>query len=103
MSRLLDAIELVWNYTAAGRLQKFRHRADVEAHQQRQWERLRRQVFSRASFYAACREQDFGDLPVLDKRAWMSHFDDINTAGITLDQALALAEEAERTRDFSPR
>jgi putative adenylate-forming enzyme len=102
MSRVFDAIELIWNYAAARRLQKLRHRADVEAHQQRQWKRLRRQVFSRASFYTAHRDRDFDGLPVIDKHAWMSHFDGINTAGITLDQALALAEEAERTRDFSP-
>lgn len=102
MSRLFDAIELVWNYAAARRLQKLRHRADVEAHQQRQWKRLRRQVFPHASFYAAYRDRNFDDLPVIDKHAWMSHFDGINTAGITLNQALAVAEKAERTRDFSP-
>lgn len=102
MSRLLDAIVLVWNYAAARRLLKFQCRADVEAHQQRQWKRLRQQVFPRAGFYAAHREQAFDALPVIDKLAWMSHFEGINTAGITLKQALAVAEEAERTRDFSP-
>ena len=102
MSRLFDAIELVWNYVVARRRQKFRRRADVEAHQQQQWTRLRRKVFARAPFYRALHDRDFVDLPVIDKHAWMSHFDGINTAGITLDQALALAEEAERTRDFSP-
>jgi putative adenylate-forming enzyme len=102
MSRLFDAIELVWNYAAARRLQKLRNRADVEAHQQRQWKRLRRQVFAQAPFYAAHRDRDFMDLPVIDKPAWMSHFDGINTVSVTLEQALAIAEEAERTRDFSP-
>ena len=102
MSRLFDAIVLLWNHAAARRLQRLRRRADVVAHQQRQWRRLRKQVFARSPFYAACRHQDFGDLPVIDKRVWMSRFDHINTAGITLAQALAVAAEAERTRDFSP-
>ena len=102
MSRLFDTIELVWNYAAARRLQKLRSRADVDAHQQRQWKRLRRQVFAQAPFYAALRDRDFMDLPVIDKHAWMNHFDGINTVSVTLDRALAIAEEAERTRDFRP-
>jgi putative adenylate-forming enzyme len=102
MSRLFDAIVLLWNHAAARRLQRLRRRTDVVAHQQRQWRRLRKQVFARSPFYAACCHQDFGDLPVIDKRVWMSRFDHINTAGITLAQALAVAAEAERTRDFSP-
>lgn len=102
MSRLFDAIELIWNYAAARRLQKLRSRTDVEAHQQRQWKRLRSQVFAQAPFYTAHRGRDFTDLPVINKHAWMSHFDGINTVSVTLEQALAIAEEAERTRDFSP-
>jgi putative adenylate-forming enzyme len=102
MSRLFDAIELFWNYAAARRLQKLRSRADVEAHQQRQWRRLRKQVFAQAPFYTVHRDRDFVDLPLIDKHAWMNHFDGINTVGATLEQAFAIAEEAERTRDFSP-
>jgi len=101
MSRLFDVIQLGWIYAVAKRLQKFRNRADVEAHQQRQWKRLRKQVLAHSPHYASYRDRDFMDLPVIDKQAWMSHFDRINTVGITLDQALAVAEEAERTRDFS--
>ena len=102
MSRLFDTIELVWNYAAARRLQKLHSRADIEAHQQRQWKRLRSQVFAQAPFYTAHRGRDFTDLPVIDKHAWMSHFDGINTVSVRLVQALAIAEESERTRDFSP-
>lgn len=102
MSRLIDALQLAWNYAAARRLQRFRRRSDLDAHQQHQWQRLRKQVIARAPFYAACRDQAFEAFPVIDKRTWMSRFDDINTVGITLQQALAVAEEAERTRDFSP-
>jgi putative adenylate-forming enzyme len=102
MRGLFDAIQLGWNYAVARRLQNFRHRADVEAHQQRQWKRLHEHVFAKSPFYAPYRNREFKDLPVIDKRGWMSHFDGINTLRIALDQALAIATEAERARDFSP-
>jgi putative adenylate-forming enzyme len=102
MSRLVDALGLIGYYAAARRAQTLRNRVELVTHQQRQWKRLRRQVFAHAPFYAACREQDFDALPIIDKHTWMSRFDEINTVGVTLVQALAVATEAERTRDFSP-
>lgn len=102
MSRLFDAIPLIRHYMAARRLQKLSSRAEVEAHQQRQWKRLRQQVLARTPFYMPFRERDFFDLPLVDKPVWMREFDRINSAGVTLTQALAVAEEAERSRDFSP-
>lgn len=102
MSRLFDAISLIGYYAAARRAQTLRNRAELMAHQQRQWKKLRSHVFDDAPFYAACREQDFDALPIIEKHLWMKRFDEINTVGITLVQALALATEAERTRDFSP-
>ncbi len=38
----------------------------------------------------------------MDKALMMARFDDLNTVGISKDQAMKVALEAERTRDFSP-
>lgn len=38
----------------------------------------------------------------MDKSSFMSHFDQNNTCGITLKEALQVAEQAEYQRDFSP-
>lgn len=46
--------------------------------------------------------QQWGQLPVIDKKIMMEHFDALNTAGITKEQAFQVAFEAERTRNFSP-
>lgn len=40
--------------------------------------------------------------PVIDKAAMMEHFDRLNTAGIRKEEAMELALEAERTRNFRP-
>lgn len=41
-------------------------------------------------------------LPLLDKETMMSHFDELNTAGIRKEEAFRLAWQAEETRDFTP-
>ena len=68
----------------------------------RQWRRLHACLLEKSPFYAALGPTDYEALPVLDKRAWMGAFDRINTVGLSLSEAVALAERAEATRDFSP-
>lgn len=46
--------------------------------------------------------QQWGQLPIIDKKIMMESFDTLNTAGITKEQAFQVAFEAERTRNFSP-
>lgn len=41
--------------------------------------------------------------PVVDKAAVMAEFDDVNVAGVTKEEALAVALKSEETRDFSPK
>ncbi len=41
--------------------------------------------------------------PVVDKAAVMAEFDDVNTVGISAEEALAVALKSEETRDFSPK
>lgn len=38
----------------------------------------------------------------MDKTRWMENFDTINTIGARRDEAMAIAEQAERSRDFAP-
>lgn len=42
------------------------------------------------------------EIPIMNKSLYMEHFDTINTLGIRKEEALNLAFESERTRDFSP-
>jgi putative adenylate-forming enzyme len=45
---------------------------------------------------------ELSDLPVVDKGVLLEHFDGLNTRGVRLADALGVALEAERTRDFAP-
>lgn len=61
---------------------------------------------SRAPFYAAHYrrhdQRDWRSLPTINKRAMMENFGQINTVGVSLDEAMSVALAAERARDFRP-
>ncbi|MFC3798984.1 F390 synthetase-related protein [Cohnella sp. GCM10012308] len=47
-------------------------------------------------------DADWRAFPEIDKTAMMAGFDRLNTVGITKQEAFAVAEAAERSRDFTP-
>ncbi len=88
---------------------RFRTRARFEAWQRRRIRSFLRRV-ARVPFYrSAAATADgangrrvLGDLPVIDKATMLEHFDALNTRGVRLADALGVALEAERSRDFTP-
>lgn len=46
--------------------------------------------------------RDWRALPTVDKQLMMAHFDTFNTRGVGRDEAMRVALEAERSRDFRP-
>lgn len=43
---------------------------------------------------------ELSDFPVLDKPSWLDHFDGLNDRGLSLDECLAAARDAEARRTF---
>ena len=76
----------------------YTERAALEAHQQKQLDRLLNNHNSR--FYP--HRAKLQDYPVINKRIFMQHFVDINAYGISEKDALSVALKAEESRDFSP-
>lgn len=72
-----------------------------DAARARALERFLREDLPRASFYAPHAGRPLHELPVVDKRTVLADFAAFNRYGITLEQALAVAEAAERSRDFT--
>lgn len=71
----------------------------------RQERRLRRflaTVLPRAPFYRQWAGRPLAELPIVDKAATLADFAAFNTRGVTLERALEVALEAERSRDFRP-
>lgn len=80
----------------------FRDRTRLEAWQRQQLRRFFREVLPRAPCYQSLRPGTLADVPLMDKAVMMAEFQQRNTLGISLEQALAVACQAEASRDFSP-
>jgi putative adenylate-forming enzyme len=96
------ALGLIGGYYEARASRRARTRAELEALQAKRLASFRAQVLPRSPFYAPLAREPFSSWPIMTKRKWMQEFDRINTAGITLAEAAAVAERAERSRDFAP-
>ena len=98
-SRLRLLGSFVWT-----RGRRWPSRAALEAWQEREVRRHMAWVAERLPFHAE-RFPDparWREAPTVGKAETMARFDDANTAGVRLAEALAVAERAERERDFAP-
>ena len=99
---LRGAFEIVGSFVQARRLGQLRTREQLLAHQQQRLEVLRETVMRKSPFYASWAAAPFESWPVMTKARWMASFNAINTVGVTLEEAAAVAERAESSRDFKP-
>jgi putative adenylate-forming enzyme len=83
---------------------RFRTRGRFDAWQNRRIRSFLRRL-SGVPFYRSAvpgGAQRLDQLPIVDKSISLEHFDELNTRGVRLTDALGVALEAEHTRDFSP-
>lgn len=95
----MGRLRIVRAFVLARWLRRFRTRAQLERFQDRRVRRHLRALRRRSPWFADAPER-LQDLPLMDKSVMMANFDAMNTVGITLDDAVALATDAERRRDF---
>ncbi|QMT61360.1 F390 synthetase-related protein [Legionella sp. PC997] len=95
-------LRLLYYYFKTHSLRKrFKLRAQLLAYQQKQFKKLIKTTLYKSPFYQPYLDKPFNEWPIINKKIMMEHFDEINTRNIKKDQALALALNAETTRDFS--
>jgi putative adenylate-forming enzyme len=78
----------------------FASREALERYQQRKLKQFIHQHLTRSPWFAPYLSQPLRTWPLMNKAVMMEHFDRINTAGLTLDEVLACAMQAEQSRDF---
>lgn len=98
----MKLIRLLSSYVSTRRL-RFADRAALEAHQAHQWTEHAGRTLTMSPYFKPWTSRPLGEWPIMDKTLMMRHFDTMNTVGLRLDEVLACAQEAERTRDFEPR
>ena len=79
-------------------LHNFKTRAALEAYQKKQLSNYMDFLKRESPYFKNGVPTDFDHM---DKTFMMTHFNELNTQGIDLDEALALAIESEKTRDFT--
>lgn len=79
-------------------LHNFKTRADQEAYQKKQLSNYMDFLKRESPYFKNGVPTDFDHM---DKTFMMAHFNELNTQGIDRDEALVLAIESEKTRDFT--
>lgn len=75
---------------------------DPEAHQKRLWREFQSSVLSKSPLYRDRLPAELSSFPVQQKAEFMRDFDLINTCGLALKDAMQVAVDSERSRDFEP-
>ena len=68
--------------------------------QLRQFADFARHTLSRSPFYEKLAGQPLSDYPIIDKRIWVKHFNEINTKKLSDASLFEAALASERSRDF---
>ncbi|RUR11155.1 F390 synthetase-related protein [Legionella sp. km772] len=74
----------------------------LKLYQDRQWEHLVKHCLFKSPFYRPYLNKPLHEWPIINKSIMMEHFNELNTLGITKQQAFEVALRAEESRDFSP-
>ncbi|MCZ8797553.1 CoF synthetase, partial [Escherichia albertii] len=94
-------LTLLWRYFRTRRL-RFTDRQALENWQAKRLHLFRQNVLSQSPWFQRYLALPFNQWPLMDKALMMTHFDEMNTAGLKRDELLACAMRSEQSRDFKP-
>lgn len=100
--RIIGALRSVASFIHSRYRLRFTRRERLEAWQARQLKHFLRHVLPRAGRFKGQSITNLASLPLMDKATLMGDFAGFNTRGLTLEQVLPVARQAEASRDFSP-
>lgn len=81
---------------------KIKNQMALERHQAKLLKNLIKKTLHKSPFYKTYKDLPLDQYPILDKFTFMAQFDQINTVGITKENAWQIATKSEASRDFSP-
>ncbi|AUZ04904.2 putative adenylate synthase [Vitreoscilla sp. C1] len=97
----MKLLRLLWSYWQTKRL-SFQTRQALESYQQQKWQQFAQRTLIHSPYFKPYVGQDLADYPLMNKAVMLQHFDAMNTAGLRLQDAFAVAMRAEKERDFAP-
>ncbi|MBX8493648.1 F390 synthetase-related protein [Pseudomonas cichorii] len=100
--KLMGALRSALSFINSRYRLRFTRREQLEAWQARQLQHFLHHVLPRAQRFKGLNITELADLPLMDKATLMGDFAGFNTRGLSLEQVLPIARQAEESRDFSP-
>lgn len=94
-------LEVLTSWWQLGRSRRSFER-DPEGHQARLWRDFQAEVLTRSPLYQDRVPAALDSFPVQQKAEFMRHFNQINTCGLNLNDAMQVAVDSETSRDFEP-
>ncbi len=94
-------LTLIWRYFRTRRLH-FTDRQALENWQAKRLHQFQQNVLSHSPWFQRYLTLPFNQWPMMDKALMMTHFDEMNTAGLKRGELLDCAMRSEQSRDFKP-
>lgn len=94
-------LALLWRYFRTRKLH-FTDREALENWQAKRLHQFRQNVLSHSPWFQRYLTLPFNQWPMMDKALMMTHFDEMNTAGLKRDELLDCAMRSEQSRDLKP-
>ena len=99
-----ERLAVVWYFIRARYLRRFRTRKALRSYQKQRVLRQLAYLKQHSPYFKALSVhsfEDFRKLPLMNKEFMMEHFNALNCVGIDRDEALSLAIDGEKQREFS--
>ena len=99
-----ERLAVVWYFIRARYLQRFRTRKALRSYQKRRVLGQLAYLKEHSPYFKGLSVHNFEDfrkLPLMNKEFMMEHFNALNCVGIDRDEALSLAIDSEKQREFS--
>lgn len=97
---MLSKWKIIKTFCQVRWFRKFKNKRELEVYQQKALKKHLAFIKEKSPYFQKMDFETLEDLPLMDKAMMMAHFNELNTVGIDRDEALALAIESEKDRDF---
>ncbi|MDX2082526.1 MAG: hypothetical protein SFV53_00860 [Rickettsiales bacterium] len=100
---MTDILIILFHFFKARYLaQAFKTRQELEIWQKKKIAFFIKNNLSNSLFYQKYLGKNLSEFPLINKKLMIENFDQINTQNLKIDQVLAIAKQAEKTRNFLP-
>ena len=79
---------------------KFKDRKSLEKYQKKMLDKQIKFIKENSPYFKKMKFNSFEEIPYMDKKIMMDNFNELNTVGVNKDEALELAINSEKTREF---